>query len=295
MKNKISIKDSSLAFILSFIIGQLAVAFVSMLLMTIIKGSSFGENSAEVFLSTSFGYMILSLSLYAALLCIFIFLNKGKDNKLFAKPKTTKTLFYILVAIASFLCLYPIVTCFDSLLVKLGVKINTLDYPLTTKNYFISIISLVIAPAIVEELIFRGIIYKGLSRHGKTFGIILSAVMFSIFHMAASQTIYPLLMGVLFAVIMLYENNIYYCMVAHLTNNFMALTLSYFNVNLMFNGISYIILAIILAIVFITTLTFIIIKKRNTENTIKLTKKDLILLICSLVIMMVFWIALNLA
>ena len=68
---------------------------------------------------------------------------------------------------------YPIVVCFDTLLIKLGITLNTLSYELTTKNYFISLISLVIAPAICEELLFRGIIFSGLKSYGKSFYFIL--------------------------------------------------------------------------------------------------------------------------
>ena len=293
MQNKLTVKDSSIAFISSFIIGQLAVAIVSVATMFILKACNQDLDMVNTFFSTGFGYLILVLALYSSLLCVFIYFNKGKNNNIAAKPKVLKIVFYALIAVASFLCLYPIVTCFDSLLVELGAKINTLDYPLTTKNYFISIISLVLAPAIVEELIFRGLIFKGLKKHGKFFSIFLNGIMFSIFHMAISQTIYPLLMGMVFAVIMYYENNIYYCITAHLVNNFLTLTLSYFNISLIVNSVSYIILAVILLLVFLTTLAFAIFKKRDTQNKEKLTKKDWIYLVVSLVVMIIFWVIVN--
>jgi len=261
--------------------------------MFVFKASNLDLDSVDLFFATGFGYLILTLSLYSSLLCVFIFINKNKNNQITAKPKFSKILFYILIAVPSFLCLYPIVTCFDSLLVKLGAEINTLDYPLTTKNYFISIISLVLAPAIVEELIFRGLIFKGLKKHGKFLSITLSAIMFAIFHMAISQTIYPLLMGMVFAVIMYYENNIYYCITVHMVNNFLTLTLSYFNISLATNSISYIILAIILLLVFIATIAFAILKKQDNQNKEKLTKTDLIYLLSSLAIMLVFWAIVN--
>ena len=111
--------------------------------------------------------------------------------------------------------------------------------------------------------------------------------------MSISQTIYPLLMGMVFAVIMYYENNIYYCITAHLINNFLALTLSYFNINLAFNSISYIILAVILLLVFVATLIFIIHKKQSTQPKEKLTKTDYIYLLSSLAVMLIFWAIVN--
>lgn len=152
---------------------------------------------------------------------------------------------------------------------------------------------MVIAPAICEELLFRGIIFKGLQKHGKVLSITISALMFSLFHMSISQTVYPILMGMLLAVIMYYENNIYYCIAVHLTNNFLSLTLSYFKINLIFNHWTYILLAIILLAVFLTLiLTFTIKNNKNSEKQ-PISKTNLIILLSSLAIMILFWILVN--
>ena len=228
------------------------------------------------------------------MLCVFLFLNRKKENKITQPVKLNKLFLYILIAITSFFTLYPIIVCIDSLLIKCGIKLSTLSYELTTKNYLISLLSLVIAPAICEELLFRGLIFKGLSKHGKTFAITISALMFSIFHMSISQTIYPILIGLLLAVIMHYEQNIYYCIAVHMTNNFLSLTLSYFKINLIFDHWTYILLAIILAAAFIYIIISLILKNHKQTEKQKLTKTELIYLLSSFGIMLFFWIIINL-
>ena len=293
-EKKLTIKDSSISFIVSFWLCQVGVIAATCLTYIFFKIFNINTSNFLIFFNTAIGYLISSLALDLVLVLIFIFYKKGKTNKITSKLSLKKVLIYTLVAICSFLCLYPLIVCIDSLLIKCGIELSTLPYELTTKNYFISLISLVLAPAICEELLFRGIIFSGLKSHGKTFSISITAIMFSLFHMSISQTVYPLLMGLLLSVIMYYENNIYYCILVHGINNFLSLTLSYFKINLIFNHWTYILLAIALAIMFITTLIYFTIKNNKTEKKLPIDKSDKTYLLASLAIMLVLWLILNL-
>ena len=114
--------------------------------------------------------------------------------------------------------------------------------------------------------------------------------MFSIYHMSIAQTVYPMLMGLLFGVIMFYENNIYYCIIAHITNNFLTITLYYFGVNLIFNHWAYILLAIILLIAFIGLILFFTLKNNKTQEKQPMNANEKIYLFSSIGIMLLFWI-----
>ncbi len=291
---RMTIKDSSLTFILGFILSQLSVVIVTIATMVFFKFFKGETETFNGFLNSGVGYLICSLAMYSVLLILFFVFNKNKDNHIFKKPKLSKMFIIIGLAVVSFFMLYPIVTCIDSLLIKMNVVINTIAYQLNSTNYFLSIISLVLAPAICEELIFRGIIFKGLKPHGKVLAISISALMFSIFHMAISQTVYPLLMGLFFAVIMFYEDNIYYSITAHMVNNFLSLTLSYFNISLIFNHWTYILLAVVLFVAFLGIILFLVIKNNKSHEKLGLSKEHKLYLFSSLGIMMLFWILVNL-
>ena len=295
-RKSLSIKDSSLSFILAFLLSQLGVIVAMCVTMIAYRISNSNLNNFEIFLNSASGYLISSLALYLIITCVFIFFNRKKENQITQPVKLKKFLMYVLIAISSFLCLYPIVVCFDSMLIKCGISLSSIPYSLTTKSYFISLISLVIAPAICEELLFRGLIFKGLKKHGKSFAIIISSLMFSLFHMSISQTIYPILMGLLLSVIMFYENNIYYCIAVHLTNNFLSLTLSYFKINLIFKHWTYVLLAIILFVIFVAVVSYFIFKNKNKnkDNKTALTKLDKVYLFSSLGFMLLIWIFINL-
>lgn len=289
-KIKLTANDSSIAFAGGFLICQLAVVFATIIAGVIAKIVNFEE--IELFLQTASGYLILSFAMYGAMLFSFFLFNKNKENKILSKPNPIKIIVYILISIVAFFVLYPIVNCADSLISKLGIKLNTISYNLTTANYFISIISLVLLPAICEELLFRGLIFKGLKPYGKTLSIMLTSVMFAIYHMSISQLVYPILFGCLLTAVMYKENNILYCILMHTVNNFIALTFSYLNINLVFNHWTYILLAIILTLFFIVALILFICKIK-TEEKQKFTTSNKKYLIISSVGMIILWIILN--
>ncbi len=295
MENKIvSVKDSALAFIIGFLLCQ-TTAFVFMLVgITICRVLKFDVSSFEMFLNTSYGYLLSVIVLNATIIGIFVYFNKGKQNKIIEKPKANKILIYFLLAVASFFALSPIINCVDSLISKLNIELNVIPYELTPLNMFVSVFSLAIIPAICEELLFRGLIFKGLKSGGKAFSIIISAVMFSLFHCAIEQTIYPLLIGLMLGVIMYYENNILYCITVHLTNNLLSLIISYFNISLSFNHFTFYLLAVVLAIIFLAVVLFFTFK--NNKNTkLNYNKQDYVYLNISLIIMILIWFAINIS
>ena len=155
------------------------------------------EIAFNSFLNSAFGYLITVIVMNCLLLCVFFFFNKNKTNTLTNKFKISKLLTYLTIATTSYFCLNPIVITINILLNKLGYPLTPIPYNLTTQNYFISLFSLVLIPAVCEELLFRGIIFKGLKKFGKPFSIILSAIMFTLFHMSIEQLLYPFLMGLM--------------------------------------------------------------------------------------------------
>lgn len=293
---KLSIKDSSLSFVIGFIFCQLAVLLITTLLLFIISVLGLPIEQSESFLNGAWGYLISTLALDGTMLIIFFFFNKGKNNHIFHKPTLKKSLIYTLIAILSFLALYPIIYIINLGFIKLGITLPDPPYDFTKPpNYLISIISLVILPATMEELLFRGIISRGLKKHGKIFSIIITALMFSIFHMSISQTVYPFLIGIILTLVMYNENNIFYPILMHAVNNFLSLTLSFLSINLVFDHWTYIVLAIILAIIFLSIVIYFTIIGNKSSKQAKFTPKEILYLSASLVFMIVIWMAYNIA
>lgn len=71
---------------------------------------------------------------------------------------------------------------------------------------------------VVEEIIFRGAILRGLERYGKRFAICASAFLFGVFHGNLIQSPYAFLVGLLLGYVAV-EYNVFWAMALHMINN----------------------------------------------------------------------------
>ena len=292
MKSNLTIKDSSIAFVSGFLFCYFFSALLLVVLSLFLHINT-SDIDVENFSNSVFGSFFLGVSLQIGILLVFLNFNKSKENKITDNFSWKKLGIYSLVAIASFLLLSPFISCIEKLLLKLNLSPSGgIKYELNIKNYFISIISLVLFPAVCEELLFRGLIFKGLKQNGKIFSITLSSLAFSIFHMSIFQTIYPILFGLLLGIIMYKENNIIYTITMHMINNFLSLTFMFLKIDFFINHWLFFVVALLLLATFIYALVYII-KTTKETNKQSITKTEIISLTISFTIMTFLWIIFN--
>lgn len=92
----------------------------------------------------------------------------------------------------------------------------------------LNIVYVALVPAVGEELIFRGIIQKYLIKLTKHawIGIILTGLIFSLFHLSWSTILAIWFFGIILGIVYYTTGNIWYSIFMHFINNLMA-TLSY--------------------------------------------------------------------
>ncbi len=95
-------------------------------------------------------------------------------------------------------------------------------------NVTLVIVFICFIPALFEEFLMRGIITKSLTGGGKTFAVLVSATLFSLFHMSPQQTIYQFAVGVLYALIVVNGGSFYLTFVSHFINNLFIVLNEYF-------------------------------------------------------------------
>lgn len=93
-----------------------------------------------------------------------------------------------------------------------------------------NIVLIGILPAIGEELIFRGIIQRGLQQQFKNhhIGIWIAALLFSALHMQFYGFLPRLILGAFFGYLMVWTGSLWAPMIAHFLNNTLALMLAYY-------------------------------------------------------------------
>lgn len=167
------------------------------------------------------------------LLTVFLTAKISKTNMLKAttldkKVNVKGVLYSIAIAIVFLIFASPLTNVFAMFLDKIGYK-SALG-GLNVNNvgiYLLYIIVMCAVPAITEESLFRGCMLNGLKEKNKHMAVIVSALFFTFMHGGPDQTIHQFVMGVLAGYILVYTGNIWYPIVIHFTNNFLAVTMSY--------------------------------------------------------------------
>lgn len=96
-----------------------------------------------------------------------------------------------------------------------------LSLPLTNDPAVLALyfITLAVAPPIVEELIFRGIILQSFRRFGDGFAVVASAMLFGLFHGNFVQMIFAFIAGLVMALAVVRTNSLLPSILIHFCNN----------------------------------------------------------------------------
>lgn len=214
----------------------------------------------------------------------FIVYNKKNNVSVLKAVKLSKkvNIFGILIAVAIALALVfltsPIISLIDFLLLKINfVKDNTLPIALNSVPMLIlGIVILAVLPAVVEEVIFRGMVTSGLinsvkTNKGKVLAIVFSALIFAGIHLSLQQFVYPLIVGLVLGFVFLITKNLLYTMIIHFVSNCVVVVNSYltygqemensFTVTNGFAAFGFLVLAFVVVFGLMLLLNYVINKK----------------------------------
>lgn len=116
------------------------------------------------------------------------------------------------------------------LLLSNFIKIRPAPIPIpkSSPEFILGLIVISLSPGICEEILFRGMIMSSYERLGKNKAIIISSVLFGIYHFNLQNLLGPIFLGIIFGFIVYKTDSIYSSMIAHGANNAIALAISYF-------------------------------------------------------------------
>ncbi|MEG0292528.1 MAG: type II CAAX endopeptidase family protein [Anaerovoracaceae bacterium] len=139
-----------------------------------------------------------------------------------------------------------------------------------------NLLAVVIIGPIVEELLFRKIILKRLLPYGKKAAIIVSAILFGIYHMNLEQLFYTTFMGLVLGVIMVKTGHIIYPIIIHMIANFWGGTMPMiFADKLTILGFCNLMFLVVGLIIVIFKGKSLVKSKNDIYHTLKLTPKKL--------------------
>lgn len=97
------------------------------------------------------------------------------------------------------------------------------------KEYAILLIVVSVSAGICEEIFFRGVLLRAYESWGHPKSILWTALLFGLFHFNLQNLVAPVILGLLFGYLVVLTDSIYAGIIAHMTNNALAVTIGFLN------------------------------------------------------------------
>ncbi len=180
-------------------------------------------------------------------------------------------LFSIILFVGVFLGLTVLNVLFMEFLGVFSYTATESPFPDFSKidGFIAGVLTVAILPAFLEEILFRGILLNCFKKLGKWKAILLSSLMFSLFHGNPMQTVYQFALGVMLALIAWQTRNIWFSILIHFLNNFAVVMLTYLG----YGDVEFSIVFIILGVV-LTVLSFIYFYKRPCLTVVEVEEEE---------------------
>lgn len=211
---------------------------------------------ASLFLSSNLTQLVK-----LAILGVFYLFTKGKMKRVPMVKREPETGLLVKVIVWMFgmnMCLGLAETFFNKVSgITLGIPI---DYSVIGVPVAIFLM-IAVFPAIVEEIIFRFIVFRYLRRHGIVFAAVASSILFGMMHLNILQMVFAALMGLITCYVYEKTGKLRYPILLHLLNNSFAVIM----MSLTVNETALAIINILLIIGFLAGIIYLGIKDR-VEN-----------------------------
>lgn len=128
---------------------------------------------------------------------------------------------------------YPIAVFLNALVLAFFNNISsavpaTIPIPTTPYEFIIGLFIIGLSPGICEEVMFRGTMLSAYERLGYKKCILITSILFGIFHFNAFNFIGPTFLGIILGIIVYKTNSIFSSILGHFINNSVALSIGYF-------------------------------------------------------------------
>ena len=104
---------------------------------------------------------------------------------------------------------------------------NDIELPRGGLGFALSVISVAVAPALLEEFLFRGAIMGNLIKFSKPLAIFTSAFLFGLVHGNLVQIPFAFLVGLVLGFLVMETNSIWTGVIIHFINNFISVCVDY--------------------------------------------------------------------
>uniref|UniRef100_UPI004055D042 CPBP family intramembrane glutamic endopeptidase n=1 Tax=Acetatifactor sp. TaxID=1872090 RepID=UPI004055D042 len=214
---------------LRLFIGTLIIYGVQYLALTIMN--VIGETNPSIGYDVNIRFLATMLPMYAIAYPAFFLMMKQIPSQSTGEAKKMK----FSQMFVAFLILYAgiylsniignIITAIIGIF-KQGTVTNVMMELTGSINPIVNFLIVVICAPIMEELLFRKTLMDRTAAYGEGVSVVLSGLLFSLFHGNLNQFVYTFFMGAFFGFIYIKTRNIVYPIILHMIANFMGSVVS---------------------------------------------------------------------
>jgi len=243
---------------------QFAVSFILAFFMRNKNVSEFFNNSA-VNLELNIILSVLGMGLSG----LFILKTEGaKASRLvsYGKPKSGSLISAVMVGVGFCYTANIVVSMLQSRLQNiLPFSQPEIELPNGALGFLISVLSVAVAPALIEEFLFRSVIMGSLLKYGKSFAIFTSALLFGLVHGNLVQIPFAFMVGLILGAMVVETNSIWTGIIIHFANNFISVCMDYLGRFLDENILNVCYLFLLSSLILIGFFGFYILSVKNQE------------------------------
>lgn len=224
MRRTIQATEGASVYLLAICAGSVLSLFLSLALRNVT--ATFDGMSAYSWA----GYAVMQAAFIAV---VFVFGRVRRWDMVsvarLKKPASFKQFFLTpFIAIATILIFLPLANLWNSFLGVIGYRGAGVTMPeySTVGAYFLSLFVMAVLPAFGEELLMRGGVFSGMSTKNVWFGVLISALLFSLMHANPLQTVHQFGLGVALALTVALTDSLFCASLVHFFNNFISITVT---------------------------------------------------------------------
>ena len=135
---------------------------------------------------------------------------------------------------------YPVILLLNGIFLSIlshFIELNnfSMDILLEENGIVKYIVFLCVVPAICEEIFFRGALINSYEVYGSRFAIVMSSLVFALFHFDIQNFIAPFLLGILFGNLLELTGTLYSVIIGHFVNNLLGIVAAKYLNDTIFN------------------------------------------------------------
>ncbi|WP_418223463.1 CPBP family intramembrane glutamic endopeptidase [Clostridium isatidis] len=232
MKEKFKSFFAAIGYLLLVLVIQVVVSGIAGMVIGFIYAATSLSSGSEVdilgienYIGSSMSIIFILTNIITAVTILIIYRVRKKNIKeelQFIKSNNLNMIIAIILGLSIWLFDSGVLSIIQEagLLAEHFATMEETLSPITQGNMFIVIISVGIIGPFVEELIFRGLIYKTLiKKFSVLWTIIIQAILFGLFHFNLIQSAYATLIGILLGYAVYKTKSIWPAVLMHIVNN----------------------------------------------------------------------------